>query len=170
MSKRKCGHCGKVGHYRSTCPEIKKKSEIISVISSETDASTDSENVSQEPKVIPETQSPVSTPLPQRNPRTPRSTTPPEAKEIMKMLNSDKKMLDEMTADFEFNPPSSSAEEPKQEKSQKSQLKKQQNLPKRVNQDKEWVKSRTKSSRRKRKGHFHRDQHGLKRQRKLWSS
>ena len=30
-SERKCGYCGKTGHYRSTCPKIKERSSSISV-------------------------------------------------------------------------------------------------------------------------------------------
>ena len=54
-------------------------------------------------------------------------------------------MLEEVTADFEFNPPASSAEEPQQQTQKETQSKKQQKQPKKVTQ----IKKKQKASKNK---------------------
>ena len=112
------------------------------MLSSENDTVTDSETASQEPKVISETQSPTKTPPTQKKSEKPRSKTSPEAKEIMKILSSDKKLLEEVTADFEFNPPASSVEESQQEMQPKTKSKGKQQQPKKVKQNENQNKSK----------------------------
>lgn len=106
MSRRTCSVCGKQGHNKRTCPSQNKICNLVSGSSSGPESQTDSENA--EPTVIPATQSPKSTPT-KDAPKRVQKKTPPEAKEIMDILNSDTRMLDEMTAEFEFDPAQSSA-------------------------------------------------------------
>ena len=135
MSRRNCSICGKPGHNKRTCP-AQSTSQLVSLISSGSETQTDNEL--QEPKRVPNTPSPKKTPV-EATPKKANAKTPPEAKEIMQLLNSDKKMLEEMTADFKFDPSNSSAEEPKQE------TKKQKAVQQRENQSKKTQRSNPQS-------------------------
>ena len=119
---------------------------MISVVSSGSETLTDNE--SKEITVIPETQSPQKTP-PKTAPKKTKTKTPPEAKEIIRILNNDKKMLEEMTANFEFDPSNSSAEERKEmaktPKNKQQQKKPTQKNPKEKQQEKQKSKSQSKT-------------------------
>ena len=145
MNRRTCSICGKKGHNKRTCTAPNRNNPMISVSSG---SETLTDNESKEITVIPETQSPQKTP-PKTTPKKTKTKTPPEAKEIIRILNNDKKMLEEMTANFEFDPSNSSAEERKEmaktPENKQQQKQPTQKNPKEKQQEKQKSKSQSKT-------------------------